>query len=268
MTSDKVLLVSFPKSGSNWVRYCIEHFSGRRTPGKARRNVLVSRGSTIIDRMHFVDKRHRNVFMHSRARQGLEDYHHEPKTGLHGWLSTRRKDRRIREAQNRRILLLLRSHYESFGRNRLSAPEDMIGYLGNVQMFEACRREKLLIYYHDLVADPAAMGRILEFLDVPYDFADFDVEHHRRRSLELYSRGPDRPESREALFDFAYHSRGLSADAKQALRDYCQSYIGAELYQKYLGCFDRLEEVASPLAAVALFGVTTAPPSGGALRQG
>ncbi len=36
MTGDKVLLVSFPKSGSNWVRYCVEHFSGRRTPGTTR----------------------------------------------------------------------------------------------------------------------------------------------------------------------------------------------------------------------------------------
>ena len=33
---DKVLLVSFPKSGSNWVRYCIEHFSGGATPGSKR----------------------------------------------------------------------------------------------------------------------------------------------------------------------------------------------------------------------------------------
>jgi len=240
MTSDKVLLVSFPKSGSNWVRYCVEHFSGRRTPGKARRNVLVSEGPTLFDRMHFVDKRHRNVFMRSRARQGLEDYHHEDKTGLHGWLSTWRKDRRVREVQNRRLLLLLRSHYESFARNRLSAPEDITGYLGNIEMFEACRRDKLVIYYHDLVTDLTAMGRILNFLDVPYDFAGFDVEAHRKRSLELYGRGPDQPESREALFDFAYHSRALPAETRQALKAFCISYLGADLYEKYLGCFDRL----------------------------
>ena len=166
ITGGKVLLVSFPKSGSNWVRYCVEHFSGRRTPGTTRRTVLVSEGPTVFDRIHFVDKRHRNIFMHSRARRGLTDYAHTDKTGLHGWLSTWRKDRRVRAVQNRRLLLLLRSPYESFARNRLTAPEDLIGYLGNVQAFEACRRDKLLVYYHDLVADLAAIGRILDFLAV------------------------------------------------------------------------------------------------------
>jgi hypothetical protein len=240
MTADKVLLLSFPKSGSNWVRYCVEHFSGRRTPGKARRNVLVSEGPTVFDRMHFVDKRHRNQFMHARARQGLEDYDHRDKSGLHGWFSTWRKDRRVRQVAGRRLLLLLRSHYESFGRNRLTAPEDMTGYLANIQAFEACRRDKLLIYYHDLVSDLAAMGRILDFLAIAHDFTGFDLEHHRRRSLELYARGPDRPQSTEALLDFAYHSRRLPPETRQALKAYCQSYLGAELYDKYLACFDRL----------------------------
>ena len=247
--SDKVLLISFPKSGSNWVRYCVEHFSGRRTPGKARRNVLVKDGPTVFDRMHFVDKRHRNRFMHARARQGLEDYHHTDKTGLHGWFSTWRKERRVRQVTNRRLLLLLRSHYESFGRNRLTAPEDLTGYLANIQVFEACRRDKLLIYYHDLISDMTAMGRILAFLEIPHDFTGFDVEHHRRRSLELYARGPDQPESKDALLDFAYHSRALPPETKQALKDFCQSYLGAEFYEEYLACFDRLAEDAKPAAA-------------------
>lgn len=243
--SDKVLLISFPKSGSNWVRYCVEHFSGRRTPGKARRSVLVSEGPTVFDRMHFVDKRHRNLFMHARARQGLEDYEHADKTGLHGWLSTWRKERRVREVTGRRLLLLLRSHYESFGRNRLTAPEDMTGYLGNIQAFEACRRDKLLIYYHDLIADLGAMGRILDFLGIPHDFTEFDVETHRKRSLELYARGPDQPQSKDALFDFTYHSRDLPPETRAALQTYCRSYLGADLYDSYLGCFDRLGEATS-----------------------
>jgi hypothetical protein len=86
------------------------------------------------------------------------------------------------------------------------------------------------------------MGRILEFLHVPYDFAGFDVEHHRRRSLELYSRGPDQPESKNALFDFAYHSRELPAATKQALKAYSISYLGVDLYEKHLACFDRLSD--------------------------
>jgi hypothetical protein len=246
MSADKVLLISFPKSGSNWVRYCVEHFSGRRTPGKARKNVLVSDGPTVFDRMHFVDKRHRNLFMHARARQGLEDYEHEDKTGLHGWFSTWRKDRRVRQVSGRRLILLLRSHYESFGRNRLTAPEDLTGYLGNIRGFDACRRDKLLIYYHDLISDMAAMGRILNFLEIRHDFTGFEVEHHRKRSLELYARGPDQPESTDALFDFAYHSRGLPPETRQALKAYCQDYLGTELYDRYLACFDRLSEASPP----------------------
>jgi hypothetical protein len=258
MSADKVLLLSFPKSGSNWVRYCVEHFSGRRTPGKARRNVLVTDGPTVFDRMHFVDKRHRNLFMHARARRGHEDYQHTEKSGLHGWFSTWRKDRRVRLVEQRRQVLLLRSHYESFGRNRLSAPEDMTGYLGNIKVFEACRRDKLVIYYHDLVSDVAAMGRILDFLEIRHDFADFDVEHHRRRSLELYARGPDQPESTDALFDFAYHSRALPPETRQALAAYCRTYLGAGLYDRYLGVFDRLAADRAQAPGATVGGARTA----------
>jgi hypothetical protein len=182
--SDRVLLISFPKSGSNWVRYCVEHFSGRRTPGKARKSVLVSEGPTVFDRMHLVDKRHRNLFMHARARQGLEDYEHADKTGLHGWLSTWRKERRVREVTGRRLLLLPRHLPRLDGFRRRDPPQALARAL--------CPRP--------------------------------------------------RPAREDALFDFTYHSRDLPPKTRAALQTYCGSYLGADLYDSYLGCVDRLGE--------------------------
>ena len=155
--------------------------------------------------------------MHSRARQGLEDYAHADKTGLHGWLSKWRKDRRVRQVTGRRSVLLLRSHYESFGRNRLDDPQDMTGYLGNIQVFEACRRDKLLIYYHDLISEwPRWAGSSTSS-------RSRTIRGLRRRAPPQALARALRPRARPArkhgaLFDFAYHSRGLPPETRQALR--------------------------------------------------
>jgi hypothetical protein len=53
--SDKVLLCSFPKSGSNWVRYCIAYCSGRPAPGSMRR-LLHHAGEPIVSRTRFPDE--------------------------------------------------------------------------------------------------------------------------------------------------------------------------------------------------------------------
>ncbi len=48
---DKGIIVSYQRSGLNWVRYCIEAITGRRTPGRTK---LVKVGEPIIYRTHNV----------------------------------------------------------------------------------------------------------------------------------------------------------------------------------------------------------------------
>jgi hypothetical protein len=245
MSTDKVLLVSYPHSGSNWVRYCIEYFSGLRTPG-SKRHPLVRSGPTIIDRTHFLDKRHRRLFV--RARRDPAEW--DDGASLKPWLlrlySGLKKERQVRDIVNhRRVILLLRGPAESYCRNQLRFHEGLVGYLGNIRIFDACRRDKLLVYYEDLVRDFGEMGRILDFIGVSYDLSSFDLDHHRAKSLGLYSTGPYQAQSQDDLYNFSFHSGELSNDMRNALRAYAVSYLGQDLHAKYLSRFDRSDQPAA-----------------------
>jgi hypothetical protein len=119
---DTVLLASFPKSGSNWVRYCIEHFSGMRTPGSERR-LLVGDGPTIIDRTHFLDDRDRTLKV---ADKGVKPVRR--KVWLHRIVSDWRKGRDVaRIVAARRVILLLRNPDELFVRVAAKTPLGLRG---------------------------------------------------------------------------------------------------------------------------------------------
>ncbi len=238
MFHNKALLVSYPKSGSNWVRYCIEYFSGMRTPGSERK-LLVELGPAIIDRTHFLDKRHRKSFV--QAQQGLNRVlgSETRKGGLQRLYSEARKELRVRSIVNyRRVILLVRSPYESFARTQLCQLDGMNGYFSNIMIFDKCKQKKLLIYYDRLIESFDEMEKILNFLGITYDLSEFDLEYHRRRSLELYKVGPDEPQTKDDLYDFAFHSRKVSNETKAAIRSYALSFLGNRVYERYLSRFD------------------------------
>lgn len=246
MFNKKALLVSYPKSGSNWVRYCIEHFSGKRTPG-SKRQLLVESGPAIIDRTHFLDKRHRKSFVQARQdpNRGLD--FERRKVGVQRLYSDVKKELRVRNiVSNRRVILLVRSPYESFSRTRLRQLDGMDGYLSNIMIFDKCRQEKLLIYYDKLIKNFDEMKKILEFLGISYDLSEFDIEHHRQKSFELYSKAPDKPQTKNDLYDFTFHSRDLPDETKAALRSYALSFLGDRVYENYLSRFDSPEISAHP----------------------
>lgn len=232
--TDKVLLASFPKSGSNWVRYCIEHFSGQRTPG-SKRVLLIEDGEAIIDRTHFLDKRHRPLL--GAWQEGA--------TGAVGarraapWSALRKALDRHRLVRRRRVLLLLRSPYELYVRTRARDPRALTGYVSNIRLFDRCRRDKLLVYYEDLVEDVGEIARILDFLGIRHDLGGFDEAEHRRRSLALYGRGPDQPQTAHDPRDVRFHSARLSEETKWAIRRFCAETLGPRLFQQYLGRYER-----------------------------
>ena len=254
MDNKKVLLVSFPKSGSNWVRYCIEHFSGMRTPGSLR-HPIVQTGPTIIDRTHFIDKRHRRELAPGRRDPAAGD----PAAGdgsvqgvawFQRWPKKFRNELRIRNIiRNRRLILLIRSHYESFARTRLRRPEGMIGYLGNIKVFDVCRQDKIIVYYEDLIQDFGEITRILDFIGIEYDLDSFDLDHHRRKSYEAYSKNPNDPKTRDDPYNFSFHSRHVTEEMKASLRAYAVSYLGGDVYERYLSRFDLPDESGLPSGA-------------------
>src|SRR5947209_19868048 len=72
LQTDKPLVLSFQRSGLNWIRHCAEHFTGRPTPGRTH---LVAEGEVLFHRTHDVRKpTKRRLYVSLRRSDGTEIY--------------------------------------------------------------------------------------------------------------------------------------------------------------------------------------------------
>ena len=171
LDSSKTILVSHPRSGLNWLRYCIEYFSGQSTPGRTK---LKEGGDPAIYRTHDVRKAE------------------TPDTCNCIFYKECRFHRAVREVMWRcgyhftpifpRMVLIVRDYHDNAAREstwRLSR------YAVNIRAYDAFEGDKLILYYEDLKDDFSHVERLLDFLGINHD-APFDVEEHRAKSLEWY----------------------------------------------------------------------------------
>lgn len=229
---DRALLVSFPKCGSNWVRYAIEHFSGKATPG-TRRRLLHPDAEAVIERTHFLDKQDR-LLLQRYVNGGLLPS--RPKPWVSRLLGDAKKGARRSYLQHsKRMVLLLRDPCELYVRINASDPLALRGFFSNILIFDRARRPKLFKHYDELVSDFDHVREILDFLEIGNRGRPFDVEEHRRRSLELYKQGPDGPASEGALLDFHFHSRDLPPATRRAIAALAVEVLGSERSERYLG---------------------------------
>lgn len=211
------LVASYPRSGLNWVRYCVEHFSGRPTPGLP---LLHRDGPFILHRSHDL------------AGLGWWDQH--PWPALYDPAGRPRY---------RRLLLLLRNYQEARARARQLT--DLNPYVGNLRVWQAFPGEKLLVHYEDLMTDFAWMQRILDFLQIPRDLTGFDLQRHQLTSRLIYQArwggAPDQPAA-----DFTFHSRRLLPAQRAETDAWMREQAGETLYRRHLA---RYHEHAQALLA-------------------
>src|SRR5438105_5927362 len=50
----RFMVISFQRSGLNWLRYCTEYFTGVRTPGRPQ---IIAQGPVFFDRAHDVRRK-------------------------------------------------------------------------------------------------------------------------------------------------------------------------------------------------------------------
>ena len=166
----KTILVSHPRSGLNWIRYCIEYFSGSPTPGRTK---IVEDGSPAVYRTHDV-----------RKAKG-------PETCDCRFYEEARYPRVVREILWRtpyrftpifsRMVLILRDYHDNAVREnwRLSR------YIENILAFERFEGDKLVLYYEDIKDDFSQIEHLLDFIGIPHD-RDYDLAELRERSLTWY----------------------------------------------------------------------------------
>jgi hypothetical protein len=161
------LLASYPRSGTNWIRYFIEQVTNRPTPGQFR---CVSGTDYVIDRAHKaypVLHKYRRVIL--VVRDYKECFLRNNKTH---WLATNDVDLFLEDS---------------------TTPQPCFWYIKNIEAFDRYRHPKILVYFEDLMRRPETeLLKIGSFLDFPREsviqFLD-GLEDHFKASLNLYNTG-------------------------------------------------------------------------------
>lgn len=137
------IVISAPRSGLNWVRFCTEYFYGRRTPGKTS---LIS----IEDDLDAAFRRSHDPLSWTRRRtEG-------------GWQAIDPKD-----ASGARVALILRDPLETFVRMSKKRLHRFGCYAGNIRFYTLSDTEnKAVFYYQDLVSRPETMCALFDFLQL------------------------------------------------------------------------------------------------------
>jgi len=208
---DLPMLASYPRSGSNWIRYFVELISGRPTPGKV---ILVEGDDFYMERSHFA---HSEMDSYRMTVLLLRDY---------------------RECILRHQLAFWQSVQDVkafLSDESLKHPPSL--YVDNIIAFDALEGEKHVIYYEDMVSDPEDFFRHLAVilkLD-PIRTEDFidNLDSHYEESVARYkSNGHDSVTSSSKKLN--YHTEeNLSNDQAKSFDDYYFSRY-PEIAEKYL----------------------------------
>ena len=203
---DLPLVLSYPRSGMNWLRHCVERMSGRNTPGP---NLgLVESEEYAFCRLHNIRRGQRKA---------------SP-----------------RGASWNRVCLILRDYRESYVRTPLLQRRrfttcknwNYTSYAHNILYFEQYTGPKLLIRYEDHVGAFTESIRFLFWADIPHTvLTDDDYAAEVRHSKQYYS-------NEHRKYYRRTPRREITDQVKQASKEALVRILGDELFDKYLSCYD------------------------------
>ena len=196
-----IFVVSAPRSGLNWLRFCMEHYLGVKTPGK---DVLITADAGLEP----VFRRAHN------ARKGAKPDKSKPLLD-----QTRPEDK---------VLILLRDPLESFVRAAERSYKEYRGVIENIRYFSDCAAgQKHAAYYEDMTAKPAVMLETMTFLDVAPlpehtlpNLEQLTAEWAKlgdmsRGSYEVRQAHGGGSMTKDRPTDFQFHQQNLSGAEKQ-----------------------------------------------------
>lgn len=213
---DLPLLVSYSRSGTNWIRYVIETISGFPTPGQTR----VHEGTEyVIDRAHC----------------GFPGMNFHPKVVL-----------LIRDYRE----CLVRHHRKNW------SPEDDVEvfledkstdqppswYIRNISAFDKYEGEKEKIYYEDeIMKEPErSVEKIKRFLSLSQKETDKfinEIDNHVSRSVSLYKKGGHSSSTYDEKDPMYHAKKNLTKPQIRKFDEYFSSRF-PDVYRTYLSRYD------------------------------
>lgn len=237
------VIISNPRSGLNWVRYCIEWFSRCKTPGR-RRPVPIK----LLSSKKFITCRTHDAFSLNDILKGTNigifDKDSKPKFKKAILLIRNYKELVARniytiseEKIKKRLTLAALENNDDFPLSCIGA-NILYRYTRNILAYDCFPKEKIHIYYEDLIPDFSQILKILDFMEINYDLSDFNLEEHRLKSIKSYNfltkalRGSSNTANDQLNFTF-YSDKYLNNKQKIILDNIVQKNLPI-VYKKYL----------------------------------
>lgn len=216
----KPLLISYPRSGTNWIRYVIEYLTNRPTPGENR----LVRGHKpwfrLLNGGYIVDRAH-------NAQSIINNYS--------------------------KIVLILRNYKECFLRQfqkqraDFNSVSDLLldenlhtpcsWYINNIKAFEEFKGAKKKLYFEDMINKPLEfIDDLVEFLDLPtkkLNHLKENLSEHQNNSVGLYTKRGKKSFTNGNKNNLKLHSSSLS---KSQLLEFDNFYLSnfPNITNKYL----------------------------------
>lgn len=208
------LLLSYPRSGNTWVRYCVEYLTKQPTIGytiaRSAPWDMKCLGSFVdlgvdLDAENILFKRHALEYLH-------EDVN--------------------------KLVLIIRNYKECIIKHRSQAGKPInihllaqANYMGLIQYYDMFVGDKILIYYEDLITDIKPildqLLTLLEYDDIHLKSFMENLEKHKKQSLNLY--GGSTTMGKKLLF----HSYRLGEELTKLWDEYLLEHH-EKLFVKYL----------------------------------
>lgn len=222
----KHFLMSYPRSGSNWLRYCIEYLTKYPTVGPLHKKTKL------------------NQPFGSRCKIGV---------GLEKEYILFRAHVTNRVTRKKPVILLLRNYKECIPRHALlpvnpnkkdvirAFNEDLIKYTSLIKEYDTWQSKKTLVYYEDLILSPdTELKKVLDFFGMPHTFLESflnEYDKHRKTSVEQYSKFVQKSQTKGDKNLLRYHSGAYDIELKKELDNIIRKGLPG-LFDKYLSRYE------------------------------
>ncbi len=226
----KYLLLSYPRSGSNWLRYCVEFLTKEPTVGPEHLSTKLNQPYGTRCKIG-VDLTLDYIIF--RAHETNPDTYKKP------------------------LILLLRNYKECIPRHNLlcqnSREEKVINvfiqgctkYTKLLKWYSNYKHKKTIIYYEDLISNPGLeLEKLLKFLDRPTTHLSSFIknyEDHKSKSVKQYSDYVQKSQTRGNKEQLIYHSKNYSKEALVKIDNVIQKDI-PKVFQQYLKRYQEGEQ--------------------------
>lgn len=180
------LLLSYPRSGNTFLRYCVEQSTGKKTLTFVRPQIAKDGGVERLIRMG-MNKMDADSISNVNEQEIILEKTHEIYEGDENVFNKETKGR---------LVLVIRDFKEAIGRHTIGHTQRYVTeipkYKSTLEFYEKYEGDKLVVYYEDFVTNTQEqLKRVLEFIGEYNEemFTNFvsDIDNHKKQSVKTYN---------------------------------------------------------------------------------